>query len=483
MKSTQVHAFDDDALGTHDAVALAALIKRRGVSSAELVEAAIARAERVDVELAAIQLRDYLKARAITELPHDGVFAGIPSFIKDNTNIVGWSTCHGSRAVPPEIAKKDGEFARQFLSLGVILLGKTRLPEFGFNCSTEFQDDPPCRNPWHTDYTCGGSSGGSAALVAAGVVPLAHANDGGGSIRIPAANCGLVGLKVTRGRFVTHEIAKSLPLNILTDGVVTRSVRDTAHAVAGMEGFWRSGKFPEIGLVEGPGKRKLRVGLMLHSLTGKLPCEQTRNAVESMAQLLENEGHSIEPMSPPCKPSFAEDFGNYWGFLAFVAGRLGKREFGKQFDRHKLDRFTKGLAGLFVQSWPRTPVSLIRLRRSWQMFANAMKNFDAVLSPVVAHVTPKLGHLSPQVEFETLIARIAQYACYTPLNNANGSPAIAIPAGLSSEGLPIGVQLAARHGDERTLLELAYQIEQRQPWPQLYMHSFSDVSTGTSQND
>lgn len=475
MNKPQVHAFGEDALGTFDAVTLAEMLKRRKVSSAELVEAAIARAERVDGMLSAIQLRDYAKARAMTELPHDGVFAGIPSFIKDNTDIAGWPTRHGSQAVPPKVAAKDGSFAAQFLSLGVVLLGKTRLPELGFNCSTEYQHEVPCRNPWNTAYSCGGSSGGSAALVAAGVVPLAHANDGGGSIRIPAANCGLVGLKPTRGRFVKHEMAKSLPVNVLGDGVVTRSVRDTAHAVAGMERFWHS-KLPEIGLVDGPGKRKLRIGLMLQSLTQKMPCEQTRYAVESLAHQLEAEGHSVSPMSPPCHDSFAEDFGNYWGFLAFVAGRLGKREFGKQFDRHQLDDFTRGLAGLFVQQWAKTPLALMRLRRTWQMHVQAMKNFDVVLSPVVAHVVPKLGYLSPQVEFETLLDRLTNYACYTPLNNANGSPAIAIPAGLSREGLPIGVQFAARHGDERTLLELAYLVEQIQPWPQLYSPRLSDLT-------
>jgi amidase len=467
MKTVQVHAFCDDALGNHDAVGLATLLKRREVSTMELVEAAIGRAERVDVQLNAIQLRDYDRARAWTKLPLDGVFAGVPSFIKDNTNIAGWPTLHGSKAVPSTPAKKDGDFAKQFLSLGIILLGKTRLPEFGFNCSTEFETDPPCRNPWDTEYTCGGSSGGSAALVAAGVVPIAHANDGGGSIRIPAANCGLVGLKPTRGRFVVHEMAKSLPVNIIGDGVVSRTVRDTAHAVAGMEAYSTSHKLPKIGLVEGPSKRKLRIGLMIDSLTGKAPCEQTYKAVESIVHVFESAGYSIATVNPPCKATFPNDFANYWGFLAFITGRIGKHEFGKEFDRRKFDSFTKGLGGLFVQRWLQTPAALLRLRKTWQLYAETMRDFDAILSPVVAYHTPKLGYLSPNVDFETMMERLSLYACYTPLNNANGSPAISVPAGLSVEGLPLGVQLSAKHGDERTLLELAYLIEQMQPWPLL----------------
>jgi amidase len=236
-KPTAIHAFGNDVLAVHDAVALAAMVQRGDVSSLELVEAAIARAEKVNPALQAIELKDYPRARRQANESIEGIFAGVPSFIKDNTNIAQWPTRHGSRATPSTPAKKNGTFAEQFLSLGLVLLGKSRLPEFGFNCTTEFADDPPACNPWNTDYSCGGSSGGAAALVAAGVVPVAHANDGGGSIRIPAACCGLVGLKPSRSRFVTHEMAKSLPVQIVCDGIVSRTVRDTAHFVAGAERF------------------------------------------------------------------------------------------------------------------------------------------------------------------------------------------------------------------------------------------------------
>jgi amidase len=467
MSGKRVHAFCDDILSDHDAVALAEMIRRREVTSGELTEAAIERADVVNLTLNAIELSYFDQAREAAKSPRPGAFSGVPSFIKDNTDIAGQPTRHGSLAVPTVPALEDGTFAKQYLSLGFNLLGKTRLPEFGFNCSTEYDSSEPTRNPWHSDYSCGGSSGGSAALVAAGVVPVAHANDGGGSIRIPAACCGLIGLKVTRGRFVTHEMAKSLPINVVCDGVVTRTVRDTAHFVAGAEQYWSSPKLSKIGLVEGPAKRRLRVALAMDSLTGS-PCPETRQAVEQTAQLLESLGHRVDEMpNNPVKQSFVNDFVDYWAFLAFMTGLLGKKKFGEQFDPQRLDGFTRGLAQRFKRRGWRLPMVLMRLNRTWQNYVESMKNYDLILTPVLGHVTPKLGYVSPDVPFEELIERLMQYAAFTPLNNANGSPAIALPIGLSPDGLPIGVQLAAAHGDERSLIELAFEIEQAKPWARI----------------
>ncbi|MBX3421311.1 MAG: amidase [Pirellulaceae bacterium] len=466
MSNNQIHAFCDDVLGDHDAVGLAELVRRGDVSSLELAEAAIARAQRVDEQLNAIQVPIFDKAREQARRPSQGTFAGVPSFIKDNTNVAGLPTRHGSRAVPPTPAHKDGAFTKQYLAQGFILLGKTRLPEFGFNCSTEFQHERPTCNPWHKDYSCGGSSGGSAAMVASGVVPIAHANDGGGSIRIPAACCGLVGLKTTRERFVMHELAKSLPVNVFCDGVVTRSVRDTAHFVAGAELYWRNLKLPAVGLVKGPGKKRLKIGLVYDSLTGQ-PCPQTRATMERTVALLEGMGHRTTEMHKPVKSSFVDDFVDYWAFLAFMTGKIGKRQFGGEFDPAQFDDFTRGLANRFRKRLWRLPLMLLRLKRTWSQYVQAIQEFDAVLTPVLGHVTPQLGYLGPNVPFEELIGRLMKYAAYTPLNNTNGSPAISLPMGMSREGLPIGIQLAAAHGAERTLLELAYELEQVQPWPRV----------------
>jgi amidase len=456
------HAFGADALGDHDAVALAQQVKRGDVSTHELVQAAQARLARVNPHLNAVQ--------SLAETPVQGaslaggVFAGVPSWVKDNTALAGMPTGHGSRAVPTQPAAQHGAFAQQFLAQGLVVLGKTKLPEFGFNASTEFMHDAPTCNPWRTDYSCGGSSGGSAALVAAGVVPIAHANDGGGSIRIPASACGLIGLKTTRGRLVTGEMAQALPLNIISDGVVTRSVRDTAHFLAGAERYWRNPTLPPLGLVEQPLKRRLRIGLIVDSITGQPTCAETRATVEHTATLLQQQGHHIERIAVPAGAVFVEDFTDYWAFLAFMIRRNGKRGFGEGFDPAALDLLTQGLDRRFKRRGLTLPMVLYRLHRTWHEHATLMQTYDVLLSPVLGRVPAPLGFLKPDQPFEVIMERLRHFVSFTPLNNANGSPAISLPMGMSQTGIPIGVQFAAAHGDERTLLELAFELEQIQPW-------------------
>jgi len=461
---TRLHAFRPDALADHDAVAVADLIRRGQISATEACEAAIARAQSVEM-LGGVQFPSFETALAQAKHPKPGVFSGVPTFVKDNVDVAGMPTCHGSLAVPHHLAARDGAFAHQYLSQGFVVLGKSRLPEFGFNASTEFMSgDRPTRNPWNTAYSSGASSGGAAALVAAGVVPIAHANDGGGSIRIPAACCGLIGLKPTRGRFIDGESARSLPVNIISEGVVTRSVRDTAHFYAGMEQTWRNERLPAIGLVEGPGTKRLRIGLVYDSINGHPIDAATRAAVERTAKLLEGAGHRLEPMPLTVRPSFPEDFALYWGLLAFSVSRFGRKVIHPSFDATRIDNLSRGLAAMFLRRIACTPLMLFRLSRSRQHYAEIFKQYDAVLTPVLAHAPPKLGYLSPDQPFEELFERLRRYVAFTPLNNAAGSPAIALPMGESPEGLPIGVQLMAAHGAERTLLELAFELEQAKPW-------------------
>ena len=471
MTEKRVHAFADDVLGDYDAVALADMVRRGEVSPRELAEAAIARVEKVNGALNAVQLADYERALAQAGEKTGqagGVFAGVPSFIKDNTDLKGLPTRHGSDAVGNTPAAADGEFARQYMSLGFTILGKTTLPEFGFNCSTEYQNREPTRNPWHTDHSPGGSSGGSAALVAAGAVPIAHANDGGGSIRIPAACCGLVGLKPTRGRFVDSKMARSLPVKVVGEGVVTRTVRDTAHFFHGAEQYQRAKKLAPVGLVEGPGNRKLRIGMVIDSITGIPTCPETRATVEETARLLEGMGHRIEIVAAPAAPSFVDDFTDYWGFLAFMVSRFGKHDLGKDFDASRLDDLSKGLAKRFSRRGWRVPMTFYRLQRTRREQQRRLRDFDLVISPVLGHVTPELGYVSPDVPFDELLDRLLKYVSFTPINNANGSPAISLPVGQSEKGLPIGVQLSAHHGDEKTLLEIAYALEQANPWRRIH---------------
>ncbi|MDF1821739.1 MAG: amidase [Alcanivoracaceae bacterium] len=464
MTDKRIHAFCDDALGDDDAVGLARRIAAGEVSIGEVAEAAIQRANQVDPVLRGIELATFEQALQAAKKPRSGVFAGVPTFVKDNTDLAGLPTNHGSAAVNAHPAKKHGRFARQYLSLGFSVLGKSTLPEFGFNATTEFEGRAPTCNPWNPAHSSGASSGGSAALVAAGVVPVAHANDGGGSIRIPAACCGLVGLKPTRGRLVDGEAARSLPINIIGEGIVSRSVRDQAHFFYGAEQYQPARSLPEVGLVEGPGTRRLRIGLVLDSITGEATCDETRAVVLEVARELEKLGHTVEEMPLPVSPRFADDFAIYWGMLAFLMGKFGKQVVSPDFDASRLDGLSRGLAALYRDNLWKTPAVLWRLRRTRDEYARQFPRYDAVLSPVLAHTTPELGYISPAVPFDELFERLRKYVSFTPLNNTAGSPAISLPMGAAANDLPIGVQLAGAHGGERTLLELAYELEAARPF-------------------
>lgn len=460
----RVHAFGDDALADHDATAIAHLLRQRKLSPREVLEAAIQRAHKVEPAIHAIELAVFRQALRDANRPHPGFFAGVPTFVKDNTDIQGLPTSHGSDAVNAQPAKMHGLFAQQYMAQGFVLMGKSRMPEFGLNATTEFVAHLPTRNPWHIDYSCGASSGGSAALVAAGVVPIAHANDGGGSIRIPAACCGLIGLKPTRGRLIDSKSSRALPVGIIGEGVVTRSVRDTAHFFAEAERYYYNPKMPRLGLIEGPGQRRLRVGLVLDSITGERTDEETRAAVVATATRLGDMGHTIEEMPLNIRKSFAQDFGIYWGMLSFAVEKFGKQIMSPQFDASSLDAMTKGLARLYRKNMLKTPLILYRLKKIHQEYAALFSRYDVILSPVLAHTTPKLGYLAPDTPFDVLFDRLMRYVSFTPLNNVSGGPGISLPVGQSSQGLPIGAHFSANHGDERTLLEVAYALEQAYPW-------------------
>lgn len=466
-KNAPIHSFTNDILATHDATALADLLRRGEIHATEVVEASLARAEKVQPILNPIQLATPDIAHIAAKNPRDGFFSGVPIYIKDNTDIAGLPTEQGSQAVHARPAKKTGAFAKQLLAQGFIVQGKSRLPEFGFNASTEFDGLPPTRNPWNPEYSCGASSGGSAVLVASGVVPIAHANDGGGSIRIPAAACGLVGLKPTRGRFIDAEAVRVLPLNIIGEGVVTRSVRDTANFFAEAERYYKNPKLPTIGRVTHFNKKRLRIGLVLDSITGHATDAETRNAVLNTAKQLEKLGHFVSEMPLPVSPSFADDFSLYWGMLSFMMSKLGRLG-SPDFRAEETENLTKGLYQLYRKNMLKTPLVLYRLKKTHQLYANTFRQYDVILSPVLAHTTPRLGWLSPTESFETHFERLLNYVSFTPLNNAAGGPAISLPLGQTHEGLPIGAHFSATHGAEKTLLELAYELEEAMPFRRIF---------------
>lgn len=468
VSQAAVHAFTDDALGDDDATGVAQRIRSGQITAAEAVEAAIARSAQVEERLTALEHEDFARARRRSQTPGTGAFAGVPSLFKDNVPVAGLPMTEGSQAfgqAPPQ--NKDGKVVAQILQTGVIPIATSRMPEFGWIPTTEQASGAVTHNPWNLGYSAGGSSGGSAAYVAAGVVPIAHGNDGGGSIRIPAAACGLVGLKPTRGRLRLGEASASMPLRIVSDGVLARSVRDVAGFYADAEAIWHNRRLPRMGLVDRPVDRPLRIGLMLDSPTTSATDDATRQATLDLAALLERLGHHVEPYDAPIPPTFEQDFIDYWCALAMLASDTGRLLYGKNFDRDRLEPITVGLAGAGRKRLWRAPVYLARLARSKRTYAAAMADLDLLLTPTLSHTTPQLGYLDPGMVWEECFARVRDYCGFTPLANATGSPAISLPTGRTDEGLPVGVMLSGKHGADALLLEVALQIEQAQPFARI----------------
>ncbi|OUZ09404.1 amidase [Aeromicrobium sp. PE09-221] len=465
----RIHAFTDDALGDLDAVGLAAALRVGDLSPREAAEAASARVDAL-VELSPVAFDDRERGvKRAVDAPWraDAPFAGVPTYIKNNTAFAGIPTRHGSAATPRRAELANEPFTEQFLSTGLNVLGASTLPAFGLTATTEFDDGPPTRNPWNPEYSCGASSGGAAVLVAGGAVPIAHANDGGGSIRIPAAACGLVGLKPTRDRLVKAAQAQGMPVDLISNGVVTRTVRDTAHFLAAAERHRPTTRMPFLGLVEGPSERRLRIGLIDTPITGNRLDVDTARALDETVELLTDLGHDVVPVPLPVDRSFIGHFTHYWSMLAFAIAKNGKKMFGTAFEPAELDPFTIGLARGFLRNAWRTPGAIAALSRSAKRYHRAFDRVDVICSPTLAHTTPRIGYLDPAGEFEQIFDRLVHYVAFTPLNNAAGGPAISLPLAQSSEGLPIGIHFSADHANERTLLELAYELEAAEPFARI----------------
>lgn len=468
MREPVLHAFSDDALGDADAVELARRIRAREVTAAEVLDAVIARAEVVE-PLAAVVIDAFasamVEARAHVPDAGPGAFEGVPTFIKDQIDVAGLPTRYGSEAHSGKrSATRTDPIAQQLFDMGMICAGKSSLPEYGFVPSTEFPSAAPTRNPWNPARTAGGSSGGAAVLVASGVVPIAHAADGGGSIRVPASCCGLVGLKPSRGRLPHSGMHEPL-VGLVTDGVVTRSVRDTAVYLAEAERLDPAKRLAPVGLVTEPVTRPQRIGLVTESPTGAMLDEPTRAAVRAAGELLASLGHHVEEFRPPVDERFAEDFALVWSTLALLTRETAAVRVDRNFDKAGLARFTHGLADNARGSLRRVPGAVRRLRASKGTLAQIHPDLDIIVSPTVGQVPPELGELSIDQDFDELLPKLTEWTCFTPLANATGAPAVSLPLGFHEPtGMPIGVMFSADLGRERALLALALQIEQAAPF-------------------
>jgi amidase len=351
------------------------------------------------------------------------------------------------------------------------LVGKSKLPEFGLTASTEYVDREPTCNPWSTAHSAGGSSGGAGALVACGAVPIAHGNDGGGSLRIPAAVNGLVGMKMTRCRLLDQPGVRQAPVNLVSEGVLTRSVRDSAHYLAAAERYDAHPRLERVGLVQGPSAARLRVGMIAQDVFGRAVHPEINRVLRSAADTLAAAGHQLTEMRLSVTPRFVEDFKLYWAFTAVAMCGLMAASHSASFHRRHLDPFTRGLAHLFWHNAAGVVGAISRLRRGAQLYDAYFADVDVLLTPVIAHPAPRIGELAPDQPFQTLLARLIDYVAFTPIGNVAGAPVIALPHGRMAGGLPGSVQLSGPRGGERTLLQLAYELEATSPFPQIHSTS------------
>lgn len=470
MKDFIVNSMTKDAMGDCDATSLAKRIADKEVSTAEVTEAAIARAELVNPKLNAIVTESFDLAR-LNAKTHSGqgVFAGVPTFIKDNTDVKGLPTLFGSRAVPKKPVKQNGEFTDQMLSTGLTILGKSTLPEFGITPVTESVLQGATCNPWNINHSSGGSSGGAAALVAAGVVPIAHGNDGGGSIRIPAACCGLVGLKPTRNRLVNMHGIEALPINVGHEGVLTRSVRDTALFMAEAEKHFRNNKLVELGHVQAPGKKRLRIGLISGAIKGITIQSDVQRTLNETGLLCESLGHSVEEVAFPFEDRMADDFIAYYAFLFFSLHRFGKFVIDPGFNSAKVEKLCAHLSNSFVGNMAKFPFVVRRLKNAIKVTRELHKHYDVLLCPTLASSAPKNNFIYNQaLPASATVNIMTEFAPFAALQNITGEPAISLPMGTSDNDLPIGMQFSAGYGEDKVLLELAYELEEAKAWKHIH---------------
>ena len=458
-----------------DATAQANLVRRGEVSPQDLVEAAIARIEAVNPGLdAVIRTRfDQAREEAAGELP-DGPFRGVPILLKDLGCVVaGEVTASGLGPLRDLAWPVTSYLAEQFRAAGFVPLGRTNVPEFGTTVTTEPRSFPPARNPWHPGHSTGGSSGGSAAAVASGMVAVAHASDGGGSIRIPASECGLVGLKPTRGRVSQGPLTGEAWAGGVIDGAVTRSVRDAAGVLdvisARMPGepYYAPPLRRPLSQEVGADPGRLRIGVLEQpGAEVYLDDQQCRQAVSDAARLLESLGHQVEESAPA--GMFDKEFGRHFNTVIAADTEATFQAFERMLGRSIADdeieprNIAHRRAGQALGA-----VAYLNSRHWLGGWARRMAHWwtrhDLLLTPTLGAPPPELGWFTaagPEHEGR----RIASFIPYTAQFNMTGQPAVSLPLHWTPEGLPVGVQLVAAYGREDLLIQVASQLEQAAPW-------------------
>ena len=481
----------------YDAAGLAELVQKKEVTAAEIVESAIARLERLNPKINAVIHKMYEKARLAAEkITGKEPFAGVPMLVKDiSQEIKGEPITCGAKSLRDCLAEEDATFVKRARATGVVFLGITNVPEFALMGTTEPKYYGPTRNPWNKDYTPGGSSGGSAAAVAAGIVPIAGANDGGGSIRIPAAYCGLFGLKPSRGRMPAGPFSGRHWQGASVDHVLTRSVRDSALMLDLIKGYEAGAAFPPPPfdhnylecVSQGP-INKLKIAFCLRSPIGTEVHRECREAAIKAAQLLESLGHIVDEKEAPVDGNkIAQSYMTlYFGEVAADIASL-EEVLGRKARMNDVEPATwmLGLLGKVTSS-----AEWVLSIREWDTAAFEMEAFfedyDLYMTPTTADPPSRIGEqdMAPKEAtliklvsslnlikavkksgfVDNLIKRSLKRTPFTQLANLTGQPAMSVPLHMTMEGLPVGVQFIAAKGREDILYRLAGQLEQTENW-------------------
>ncbi len=467
-----------DAYEACDAVELADLVRRKAATPRELVDEAVARIERRNPALNAVVHLDSDAARRAAEGPlPDGPFTGVPFLIKDlHCAVAGMPMTDGSAFIGKRVSAADGVYTRLAKAAGLIILGKTNTPEFGIPGTTEGRYLGPCRNPFDPAYSSGGSSGGAASAVAAGIVPMAHASDGQGSIRIPAAQCNLVGLKPTRGRTpVDDDYATGYEFT--SQHVVTRSVRDSAAMLdaTGVDDPHLPNRAPPKArpfseeVSQAPGR--LRIGVF-RTPPRDLPLhEDVARTLDDSASLLARLGHDVFPAD------FNVDWRAYYRTQGFLTGAnfaaMLQREIehkGRAPEGDEIETHTRGIWEAVQRIKGADAFAAARdFRTHVRAIMAHWDQWDVLLCPVAITPPPPIGYIdTANLEPREIGKRQSSIFGFTPPYNGTGQPSMSLPLGMSANGLPIGMMFTGRFGDEATLFRLAGQLERESPWADRY---------------
>ena len=448
-----------------DATAMAEALAKGRTTNAALVETAIDRLERANPKINAVSFKDYDRARVLAASRPGGPLAGIPTLVKELAAQKGLPWTEGARAYRNRIADKDAPIVTIMAEAGLVSIGRSTSPEFGLTATGEALVNGPTRNPWNLEHSSGGSSSGAAAAVATGVVPFAHASDGGGSIRIPASCNGLVGLKPSRGR-TRDAVSLTRIVNISVNNCVSRTVRDTAIWFAAIEATGPSANFPPVGLVTGPSGQKLRITAAAISAIGLMPDAEVMAVFEKARRLLSRLGHRVTDGKPDWDGMATSDaFLTLWGTGAGMNVQAVSKYLGREAGPDDLEPLTFSMAAIGTKGGEAGLANAIGTLTDLQKrYLAQFQSIDVFMTPVLGKPPAKIGEFAPTKPYEQIVDRLSAYVGYTPVENIVGAASISLPIGQSRDGLPIGIQFATKPGGERMLLELAYALERELEW-------------------